>query len=80
LRYVHHDPMRRLVILVEDTLEDMDHEIHRRVVVVEQQNTIEVRPLRLPPCLGDDRGLRCAIALRLRSSPARREGDSGIII
>ena len=36
LMYMQHDPMRRLVILVEETLEDMDDEVHRRVVVVEQ--------------------------------------------
>ena len=45
LMYMHHDSMRCLVILVEDTFEDIDHEIHRGVVIVEKQNTIEVRPL-----------------------------------
>jgi len=65
LMHVHHDPVRRFVILVEKTLEDMNHKFHRRVVVVEQQNAIEVRPLRLRPRLGNDRGPGRAIALAL---------------
>ena len=44
---VHHDAMRRLVVLVEEAFEHVNHELHRRVVVVEKQNTIEVRPFRL---------------------------------
>src|SRR5690242_20850326 len=32
LMHMHHDPVRRFVILVEETLEDVDHELHRRVV------------------------------------------------
>jgi len=65
LMYMHHNPMRRVVILVEETFEDMNHEFHRRVVVVEQQNAIEVRPLRLRPRLCDDRGPGRAISLAL---------------
>ena len=34
----------------------MHHELHRRVVVVEQQHTVEARPLGLRLGLGDDRG------------------------
>ena len=63
LMHMHHNPMRRVVILVEEPLQDMNHKFHRRVVVVEQQNTIEVRPLGLRPRLGDDRSPRRAIAL-----------------
>jgi hypothetical protein len=36
LVYVHHDSMRRFVVFIEETLEDVDHELHRRVVVVQQ--------------------------------------------
>jgi hypothetical protein len=36
LMYVHHDPMRRFVVFIEEAFEDVDHELHRRVVVVQQ--------------------------------------------
>src|SRR5215469_11621502 len=65
LMYMHHDPVRRFMVLVEETLEDVDHELHRRVVVVEQQHAIEVRPLGLRPCLGNDRGPGRAVAFTL---------------
>ena len=63
LVHMHHDPMRRLLVLVEEPLEHMDHELHRRVVVVEQQDAIEVRPLGLRPRLGDDRRPRPALVV-----------------
>ena len=65
LMHMHHDPMGRLVILIEETLEDVDHELHRRVVVIEQQHAIEVWPLGLRPCLGNDRGPGRAVAFTL---------------
>ena len=65
LMYVHHDTMRRFVILVEETLQHVDHELHRSVVVVEQQHAIEVWPLGLRPCLGNDRGPGRAVAFTL---------------
>ena len=40
LMHMHHDLVRRLGVLVEEALEDVDHEFHRRVVVVEQQNPV----------------------------------------
>src|ERR1700733_4755092 len=36
LMHMHHDSVCRLVVLVEEPLEDVDHELHRRVVVIEQ--------------------------------------------
>ena len=51
---VHHDPMCRLLVLAEEALEDMNHELHRGVVVVKQQDTIKVRPLGLRARFGDD--------------------------
>ena len=81
LMYMHHNPMRRIVILVEETLEDMDHELHRRVVIVEQQNTIEIRPLCLRPRLGNDRGPGRAIALALAiivRQAGRRHTDGNV--
>ncbi len=65
LMHVHHDAMRRLVILVEEALQDMNHELHRRVVVVQKQNTIKVRPLGLRSRPGDDGGPRSTFAFAL---------------
>jgi hypothetical protein len=47
LMHTHHYPMCGFVILIEEVLEDMDDEVHRRVIVIEQQYTIKIRPLRL---------------------------------
>jgi hypothetical protein len=61
LMHMHHDPMGRLLILVEEALEDVDHELHRRVVVIEQQHPVEVRPLGLRLGLGDNGSTGSAI-------------------
>ena len=61
LVHVHHDPLCGLVVLVEEALEHVDHELHWRVVVVEQKNSIKVRPLGLRPRLGDDRSARAVL-------------------
>jgi len=58
LMHMHHDPVRRLMILVEETFEHVNHELHRRVVIVEQQDTVEVWALRLRPRFSDDRSPR----------------------
>jgi hypothetical protein len=53
LMHTHHYPMCSFVILMEEALKDMDNEVHRRVIVVEQQNAIKARPLRLRLRPGD---------------------------
>src|SRR5262245_35884673 len=55
---MQHDSGRRLVVFIEKPLEHMHHEFHRGVVVVEQQDAVEARPLGLRLGLGDDRGSR----------------------
>ena len=45
----HHDPVRLGGRLVEDLFEDLDHEVHRRVVVVQQQHLEHLRLLGLVP-------------------------------
>src|SRR6266700_2901297 len=55
---MQHDSGRSLVVLVEKPLEHMHHEFHRSVIVVENEHTIEARPLGLRLGLGDDRGSR----------------------
>ena len=64
LMHVHHDSVGAPVVLVEEALEHMDHELHRRVIVVQQQHAVEIGPLGLRLGLGDDRGAR-----RARPSP-----------
>src|SRR5882724_3837468 len=51
---VQHYPRRGLMVLVEETLDHMDHEFHRCVVIIEDEHTIQARPLGLRPGLADD--------------------------
>jgi hypothetical protein len=46
---VEHDASRALAVLVEETLQHVHHEFHRRVVVVEKQQAIEDRLLGRAP-------------------------------
>ena len=57
---VQHDLGRGLDILLEEFLEHVNDELHRSVVVVQNQHAIEVGPLRLRLDLGDDGGRRTA--------------------
>src|SRR6478672_4589359 len=54
--HVQHNARRRLVILAEETFQHVHDELHRRVVVVEDQHPVHARPLGLRLGLGDDRG------------------------
>jgi len=47
----------------EEPLEHVHDELHRRVVVVEQQHLVERRALRLGARLGDDSGLTVGVVL-----------------
>lgn len=51
---VQHDLRRRLHILLEETLQHVNDEFHRRVIVVEDQHAIEARALRPRLDLRDD--------------------------
>src|SRR6478752_1654755 len=62
---MQHNASRGFAILVKEALEYVHDEFHRRVIVVEQQHTIKVRPLGLRLRLGDDRGAGAFIALAL---------------
>jgi len=44
--YMQHDTRGFLPVLLEETLHDVDDELHGRVVVVQQQHAIEIGPLR----------------------------------
>ena len=51
---VEHDLGRGFDILLEEFFQHMNDEFHRRVVVVQDQHPVEVRPLGLRLDLGDD--------------------------
>jgi len=65
LMHAHHYLICGSVILIQEVLEDMDDEVHRRVIVVEQQYTIKIRPLRLRRFPGEHVGPRRAVAFAL---------------
>src|SRR5262245_30477240 len=68
---MQHDARCGLAVLVKEPLEHVNDELHRRVVVVEQQNAIKTRSLRLRLGLGDDGRPRAVLALTLSIVPRR---------
>src|SRR5215467_5587914 len=69
---MEHDFDRCLAILVEDLLQDVNDELHRRVVVVEQEHLVHARLLGLWPRFRDDAsaGVAVTIACSLASLAA----------
>ena len=63
----HHDPIRLGRLLVEDRLQNLDDELHRGVVVVQQQDLEELRLLGL-------------LSVRSRTSPVVRRSVSAMPI
>ena len=59
---VQHDTRGVVLALAEETHDDMHDELHRRVVVIEEEDAIEVRPLRLRPRFGDNRGAKADLS------------------
>ena len=57
---MQHDRGRSFNVLVEEFLQNVNHKLHRRVVVVEDQDAIEVRAFGLRLDLGNDRRSRPA--------------------
>ena len=77
MMHMQHDSGGGLAVLVEKPLQHVNHELHRRVIVVQQQNPIKVGPLGLRFGLGDDRGagvatLAAALALVVAGEPQGR--------
>jgi hypothetical protein len=64
LMNMHHDPIGLLARLVEEPLEYVDDEIHRRVIVIEQEHLVKAGPLgfRLGLC-NDPATLVCVIGM-----------------
>ena len=80
---VEHDLGRGFDVLLEELLQHVNDELHRRVVVVQDQDAIEVRALGLRLDLGDDRRRRTAASPHAvlviahsgsRSGASRRRG------
>jgi len=76
---MQHDRRRGFNVLVEELLQNMNNELHRSVVVVQDQHAVEVRALGLGLDLGND-GRACpppplAAAIILAHS---RAGASGL--
>ncbi len=78
--HMQHDPGCSLPVLVEEPLQDMHHELHRGVVVVEDQHAVKIRPLGLRLGLGNDGGTRVApvaaffVIVSRRPHPGRGAG------
>lgn len=58
---MQHNSCGGFVVLSEEALQNMHDEFHRRVIVVENEDSVHVRPLGLRLCLCDDRGARPAL-------------------
>ena len=59
LVHMQHDPGRLIAILGEEALQHMDDKLHRRVVIIQQQNLVHTRFFRLRP--RDDDGFAIPI-------------------
>ena len=53
--YMQHDSRRGFTVLVEETLQHMHDELHRRVIIVQNEHAIEARLLGLRLGARDDR-------------------------
>ena len=80
LVHMHHDQVRRLVVLVEKTLEHVDHEFHRRVVVIEQYDAVQRRLRRLGRSLLDNYtmlgAIRCSVLRHVKVAPSQNRSGS----
>jgi len=76
---VEHDLGRGFDILLEELLQDVNDEFHRRVIVVQYQDTIEIGAFRLRLDLGDNgrgrtAGPACAVLIVAHSGSGRGDG------
>ena len=73
---VEHDLGRGFNVLLEELLQNVNDKFHRRVIVVQNQDPIEIRTLCLRLDLGDDGCGRTAAAPGAISSLPIREADA----
>ena len=78
---MQHDLGSGFDILAEEALDDVNDELHRRVVVVQNQHAVQVRTLGLRLDLGDDRRRGTVgpsgTILIVVGHPGRKCGDGG---
>src|SRR5262245_49773129 len=81
--HVEHDACRLFAALAKKTLEHMNNELHRRVVVIEKKHLVHRGLLRLWLALDDDAGLQIVAAdfvvvahLRANCSPRQNQPRS----
>src|SRR5580765_1089592 len=67
---VEHDLDSALAALVEDLFQNVDDELHRRVVVVENEHLVEAGLLGLGTRFGDDAGARVTVSRSLATLPS----------
>src|SRR5579871_1041545 len=70
---VKHDLNGLLATLVEESLQNMNDELHRCVVVIEKKHLVEARLLGFRACFGDDAGSGAAISLSAIVAPVSHE-------
>ncbi|MNC63030.1 hypothetical protein D3C75_1131180 [compost metagenome] len=73
LVHMQHDAGRVFPALLEEPFQHIDDELHRGVVVIQDQHSVKRGPLKLRLCFGDDGG---ACASALFTWPSRRHSLS----
>ena len=54
IMHVQHDLRRGLDVLLEELFQHQNDELHRRVIVVQDQDAVQIGPFRLRLDFGDD--------------------------
>ena len=76
MMHMQHNSRRGFVILAEETFQHVHDEFHRRVIVVEDEHAVHVRPLGLRLGLANDRGARSALITLALAVVVRHAGRS----
>src|SRR5579863_2670003 len=78
--HFQHHPRRRRPVHGEEPLQYLDHEFHRRVVVVEQYDAVQRRLRRLGRSLLDNytmlRAIRCSVLRHVKVAPSQNRSGS----
>ena len=69
-----HNLKRLRVGHAKETLQNLNHELHRRVVVVQQQNLVQRRPLGLGTGFDRDAGIRIIVIVHRHAHWCLRHG------
>ena len=74
--HMQHNPCGSFVVTAEETFQDVHDELHRSVVVVEDEHAVHARLLGLRLGLGDDRGTGAALIGAALAVVVRHAGRS----